>query len=626
MLKATSGFDFQFYAGDPKKILKDFPIKYFASTKSGPGSSGSMTTMFAIPNQACAWRNPANERLYSALDGWCILFGIRHVTSVIQRIAIYWSNDYIKTFVNRYRPVDGVHPFSSVLGKLGFKREPGKVRVFAMVDYFTQVVMSPLHQMLFKILSGIPQDGTHDQYKPISGLLRELDKLERQRAAPGFTKSRLGSNWLGVKLGRCHSFDLSAATDRLPVDYQALIVQQLHPKLGVTWRELLVGRSYFISDYAREKFDPDLPVTVKYSVGQPMGALSSWAMLAITHHIIVQWAAWRSGFDGWFKYYAILGDDVVIAHDDVALEYLRIMGRLGVGISKAKTLTGIRSLEFAKRFILRGEDVSPFSLKEFLVAQTSVSALVELVRKAKKVTNLRLVDVVKAGGWRFRVGGSLDRDLWTLGSRVRGLLLLLLHPGNPFGVPDYLRWLFLKTRSESYEMTSEALSRMVQSFEDVIFTRLEELVKRRSSSIEEITKLPSEVEVREGNRKRKLSKSNDSGVPPRVFDLMRDNILFPIQCEAYDVLDHVREDVRSKIAYYRTVNKVIRKTPEEKTDLILGIISDLEGRVASLPESSQIWWKPKCSDPRTSSKLLIRWKRVRALVLSGGLLQKYGPF
>jgi len=28
--------------------------------------------------------------------------------------------------------------------------------------------------------------------------------------------------------------------------------------------------------------------TVSYAVGQPMGALSSWAMLAITHHLIVQ--------------------------------------------------------------------------------------------------------------------------------------------------------------------------------------------------------------------------------------------------------------------------------------------------------------------------------------------------
>ena len=30
-----------------------------------------------------------------------------------------------------------------------------------------------------------------------------------------------------------------------------------------------------------------LPRSVRYAVGQPMGALSSWAMLALTHHFIV---------------------------------------------------------------------------------------------------------------------------------------------------------------------------------------------------------------------------------------------------------------------------------------------------------------------------------------------------
>jgi hypothetical protein len=625
MLKEEGGFDFLSYAGDLKKILKDFPVRYFAMTKSGPGTSGSMTSMFAIPHQANAWLNPANERIYSALDGWCILFGIRHITSVIQKISIAWSYGYIRTFVNSYNPgAVGSHPFCVVLGKLGFKEEPGKVRVFAMVDYFTQVIMSPLHQMIFKLLKGVAQDGTHDQLRPIERLIFELDRLERRRAAPGFAKSKLGSVWNKVKIGRCHSFDLSAATDRLPVDYQALIVQQLHPKLGVTWKELLVGRDYYISDFARKKYDPDLPAKVRYSTGQPMGALSSWAMLALTHHVIVQWAAWRVGWDGWFKFYAILGDDVVIAHDNVALEYLRIMKTLGVGISKAKTLTGLRSMEFAKRFILRGEDVSPFSLKEFLIAQGSVSAMIELVRKAKKVNALRMSDIVKAYGWRFRVSGSLDRDLWTLGSRVRGLLLLLLHPGNPFGVSDYLQWLFLRTRSSSYEIVGEALSRMVQSFESTIFGRLEELVKRRSDGISMIMKFPSEVKVK-GHRK-KADKSSDAQLPVAVMELMRDHILFPIQSEVLDRMEHVREDVRSRIAYYRTVTKVIQKTPEEKTELILGIIRDLEERVASLPETSQIWWKPKSSDPKTSSKTIVRWNRVRALVLSGGLLQKYGPF
>lgn len=33
------------------------------------------------------------------------------------------------------------------------------------------------------------------------------------------------------------------------------------------------------------------PKGIYYSVGQPMGALSSWAMLAMTHHALMQFAA-----------------------------------------------------------------------------------------------------------------------------------------------------------------------------------------------------------------------------------------------------------------------------------------------------------------------------------------------
>lgn len=45
------------------------------------------------------------------------------------------------------------------------------------------------------------------------------------------------------------------------------------------WADLLVGRSYFCKEVGRD---------LKYAVGQPMGALSSWAMLALTHHFIIQ--------------------------------------------------------------------------------------------------------------------------------------------------------------------------------------------------------------------------------------------------------------------------------------------------------------------------------------------------
>jgi hypothetical protein len=100
-----------------------------------------------------------------------------------------------------------VYRFESILGRLGFKEEAaGKVRVFAMVDPFTQWLYKPLWDRICKVLRLIPQDGTFDQYKPLERL----------------------NDTLGVNSPR-YCFDLSAATDRLPVLLQC---QLLMPFMG----------------------------------------------------------------------------------------------------------------------------------------------------------------------------------------------------------------------------------------------------------------------------------------------------------------------------------------------------------------------------------------------------------
>jgi len=89
------------------------------------------------------------------------------------------------------------------LGKLSTKQEAaGKVRVFAMVDIWTQSILAPLHDTIFDLLKTIPMDGTFDQLAPL--------KLMQQK---------------GLK--NLYSFDLSAATDRLPIDLQVQILATL---------------------------------------------------------------------------------------------------------------------------------------------------------------------------------------------------------------------------------------------------------------------------------------------------------------------------------------------------------------------------------------------------------------
>jgi len=90
-------------------------------------------------------------------------------------------------------------------------------------------------------------------------------------------------------------------------------------------------------------------------------------MLALTHHFIVQYAAYKVfNHVKWFNLYLVLGDDVVILDKRVASEYLRLMNQLAVGVNLSKSLVSpIGFAEFAKRLIGPEGLYSGVSLKEF---------------------------------------------------------------------------------------------------------------------------------------------------------------------------------------------------------------------------------------------------------------------
>jgi hypothetical protein len=70
-------------------------------------------------------------------------------------------------------------------------------------------------------------------------------------------------------------------------------------------------------------------------------------MLAVTHHIIVRAAALSLKIFNYDRY-LVLGDDIVIADQNVAEAYLRIMDLLGVSINLSKSIISSEILEFAK--------------------------------------------------------------------------------------------------------------------------------------------------------------------------------------------------------------------------------------------------------------------------------------
>lgn len=113
------------------------------------------------------------------------------------------------------------------LGRLSVKVEAaGKARVFAITDVITQTVMKPLHDELFSIIDSIITDGTFDQDRPIRHL-RELYRLNKSNP----------------ERQTFYSYDLSAATDRLPIALQTQILSYLiGDRPAELWRNLLTKR------------------------------------------------------------------------------------------------------------------------------------------------------------------------------------------------------------------------------------------------------------------------------------------------------------------------------------------------------------------------------------------------
>lgn len=93
---------------------------------------------------------------------------------------------------------------------------------------------------------------------------------------------------------------------------------------------------------------------VEYRVGQPMGAKTSWAVFALTHHTILRLLCRFHRVSR--ECYVIIGDDIVIANEKVANSYMALLNDFGVPYSKDKTISpyNVRSddlsvAEFAKR-------------------------------------------------------------------------------------------------------------------------------------------------------------------------------------------------------------------------------------------------------------------------------------
>jgi len=407
---------------------------------------------------AYAWaHNPELRRTWIKLANE--MFAIGHVTvfmkSIKSKVSDYklpfevhtqWTNP--QGTVNKLRSTFKAPP---ALGKLAFKPEPaGKIRVFAMVDAFTQWLLRPLHDRLFDLLRTIKTDATFDQVPTVRRFAERVKSM-------------------GIR--KIYSFDLTAATDRIPIQVQSEILSLVYGiDFGDAWADLLVKRWYDVPFPSwdpsavlakRLGLDPDnLPENVKgvkhlwkhgkqtfvtavrYGTGQPMGALSSWAMLAVSHHVMVAIAAARVGLKD-FDLYLILGDDLVIADSRVAKAYLKLASEWEIGINLSKSVISANgSFEFAKRFFYKYQEVSGLSFKEMAVARFDVRALFQILERIKDFRDIRVSEMLSFLGHGYKALSRITAKYSQMGGGMRRALLLASYPGSLFSqLSRYEDWL-----------------------------------------------------------------------------------------------------------------------------------------------------------------------------------------
>jgi len=311
----------------PLKFIKDFVKKYrlqefsmpnwdsdlhYLSNKKSPFGKATLTASYGLLYcvENCQW----------LLQKFVDILGQDQYEGLIGNFIQKVYKDHRLTYMGN--PLNGI-------GKLSIVNDPElKLRIIAQVDYYSQLLLKPIHEKVLKKLSNLPQDRTFTQDP-------------RNKWSPN------GSNFW--------SLDLSAATDRFPIDLQEKFMSVMFkPHFAPLWRELLTKRVYTYKDKS-----------YMYSVGQPMGAYSSWAVFTMTHHLVVQWAAHLCGRED-FTDYILLGDDIVIRDDAVARRYKKIMFKLGVDISEAKSHVSKNTYEFAKRWFRNGVEVSGLPLRGIL--------------------------------------------------------------------------------------------------------------------------------------------------------------------------------------------------------------------------------------------------------------------
>jgi hypothetical protein len=323
-----------------------------------------------------------------------------------------------------------------------------------------------------------------------------------------------------------------------------------------------------------------------------MGALSSWAMLALTHHFIVQLAAARAGHIGWFGDYLVLGDDLVIFDREVAKQYLIIMEDLGVGIGIAKSLRSNDCFEFAKRYIYRNEALPMVSFRELDVSMRSLDALVQLLQRHRG-TSWRMADVMKLKGFGFRAIGNLTARLELLPTYRRLLIVWLSYPGvSKYSFTRYIEWFAMTALGRS-----DTSRLVIQSLADIIKALIQASTPEGSTS----ELVPRDIYGPTGIPRVKHWRAEN-------VDAFTSSILWPLQ-EEYFASHKEHDALRAKLLQDVTVEDL------DQAELAIANWFEWDTANSLTPAHVDVQTYTRDAVRRIAGKWLVLWSKTRQSIV-----------
>jgi hypothetical protein len=283
------------------------------------------------------------------------------------------DQDYFLTTVLRYlhEKPRGEMP----IGKISVIQEPGfKARFIANPNRVVQWLLQPLGDFLFKVIKELPWDCTFDQHKAdnqirvvlqenneidkkISSLKQEYEKNIRDSENLGYytraktLRAHYKSDVAALEAGKqkVYCFDLSNATDRFPLGIQLSLMVQVAYTLPEVQRELMLSQCRFFELAARSEWIYKGDV-LKWTRGQPLGLYPSFPLFALTHGMLLLSLYFQAHGDlpNWTVRtpFFVLGDDVIIFDDWLAISYQSALKDYAIPFSLGKSILSYKAAEF----------------------------------------------------------------------------------------------------------------------------------------------------------------------------------------------------------------------------------------------------------------------------------------